>query len=285
MELAGIIAGLLIVTGSLVILAALAPHAWAARHPGLAQAARQWAGALPGRLGLTGQDPRRRGGAREPSESTLVIALILGLAVVALVAVGLGKLVDDVTDGEGIAVVDHPVASFVAGHRTPALTSVMGAASSVGGPVGMAVLALVAGLLLGAAWRSWTPVVALAVTTVGVTGLTMVFKAALGRARPPVAQAVAAADGYGFPSGHAATAAAVCAAIAWLCSLRIRSWPGRVAVQAAAAMVAALVGISRVYLGVHWTTDVIGGWSFGVLWAAVVMSGWSAFGRLSETRR
>ena len=154
-----------------------------------------------------------------------------------------------------------------------------------GGPTGMTLLALAIGLLLGVAWRWWSPTVVLAVTALGIIGLTVVFKAALGHARPPLAQAVAAADGYGFPSGHAAAAAAVCGTVAWLCNVRMRSWRARVAVWAAAAMLAALVGISRVYLGVHWVSDVVGGWLFGTLWMAIVLACWAAFGRLTRTRR
>ena len=215
----------------------------------------------------------------------LALSLAVGLGVIAVASVSLGKLVEDVTHGDGLALIDHPVARFVAAHRTPALTSAMGAVSAVAAPAAMAGIALAAGVLLAIARRSWAPVLELGVTVVGIVGLTVVFKAALGHARPPLAQAVAAADGYGFPSGHAAAAAAVCGAAAWLCSVRMRSWRGRVAVWAAAAMLAALVGISRVYLGVHWVSDVVGGWLFGTLWMAIVLACWAAFGRLTRTGR
>jgi undecaprenyl-diphosphatase len=208
----------------------------------------------------------------------------MGLAVVALASVSLGKLVEDVTHGDGLALVDHPVARFVTAHRTPALTAAMGAVSTVGGPAAMAGIAAAAGVLIAAAWRSWVPVVELGVTVAGIIGLTMMFKAVLGLSRPPLAQAVAAADGYGFPSGHAATAAAVCGVAACLATMRIHSGLAQVGIWALAAMLAAAVGISRVYLGVHWATDVIGGWVFGILWMAMVVSGWAFFGRVRRLR-
>jgi len=148
----------------------------------------------------------------------------------------------------------------------------------------MAVIAVAAGVLLAAARRSWVPVRELAVTVAGIVGLTTVFKATLGLSRPPLTQAVAAADGYGFPSQHAATAAAVCGVAAWLATMRIRSWPAQAGIWAVAAMLAAAVGISRVYLGVHWATDVIGGWVFGILWMAIVVSGWALSGRARRPR-
>lgn len=62
--------------------------------------------------------------------------------------------------------------------------------------------------------------------------------------------------------------------LAYLFAAQLRSWSARVRVWAGAAMPTALVGISRIYLGVHWTTDVIGGWAFGVLWLGVLLSSW-----------
>ena len=282
MELTGIVAGVLLVAGGLVVLTGTALHAWAAHHQDLAAKAARTAGDLPGRLaGFKRRHQEQRPGA---GGNALALTLVLGLAAVALAAVALGALVENVTDGDGVAVVDHPVARFVAGHRTSELTIVMKAVSAAAGPLGMVVCALAAGLLLGMVWRSWAPAAVLGTTAAGAIGLTIVFKAALAQPRPPVAQAVAAADGYGFPSAHAAAAAAVCGAAAWLCSVQMQSWGARTAIWAAAAMLAVLVGVSRVYLGVHWATDVIGGWIFGLLWLAVVMSAWAAFAHPPHSR-
>jgi undecaprenyl-diphosphatase len=281
-DLAGIIAGVLLVVGGLVVLTGTGLHAWAAAHQDLAGKAARAASDLPGRL--AGRHRSRRAPRPGAGGKALMLTVVLGLAAVALAAVALGALVDNVTDGDGVAVVDHPVARFVAGHRTPELTLLMSAVSAAAGPFAVAACALAAGLLLGIAWRSWAPPAVLGTAAAGAIGLTVVFKAALAQPRPPLAQAVAAADGYGFPSGHAAAAAAVCGAAAWLCSVRMRSWRARTGTWAAAAMLAALVGMSRVYLGVHWTTDVIGGWIFGLLWLAVVISAWTASARLPRSR-
>jgi membrane-associated phospholipid phosphatase len=282
MELTAIITALVVAVCAVVVLTGLALRAWVAGRPAWAGAITRLADRLTQRLDQL-RPPKNDG--QGPGARTLLLKLVLGLTAVALTAVGAGTLVNNVTDGDGVALVDHPVARFVAAHRTAALTVVMKAISVLGGPASMTILALGLGLLLAGAWRSWTPLLVLAVTAAGSVGLTAVFKAVLGRARPPLAQAVVAADGFGFPSGHAAAAAAVCGVAAWLCSVRIQSWRGRIAVWTVATILAALVGISRVYLGVHWTSDVLGGWAFGILWVAVVVSGWTAYWHFSGQRR
>lgn len=209
MELTAVITGVVLAVGVFVVLAGLMLPILVASHQDLLNAILRRAGELARWFGRrVGRQPGHRVHRTGPGEKVLVLSLTVGLTAVAAAAVGMGKLIDNVTDGDGLAVLDHPVGRFVAARREPVLTSVMNVVSMVGGPAGMTTMALAAGLLPGIAWRSWAPVTVLAVTVAGVIGLTIVFKVALGRSRPPLAQSVAPADGFGFPSGHAAVPAA-----------------------------------------------------------------------------
>ncbi|WP_236794196.1 phosphatase PAP2 family protein [Amycolatopsis sp. GM8] len=97
---------------------------------------------------------------------------------------------------------------------------------------------------------------------------------AVHRARPPLADWATTTAGFSFPSGHTTEATLAAGLSAWLIARRLtRPW-ARTLIWLAAAACAAVVGFTRVYLGVHWPTDVFGGWCFGVLWltlAAVVV--------------
>jgi undecaprenyl-diphosphatase len=286
MELTLIVAALLAVTAGLAIAAAYAVRAVALHRRDLVAAGTQAAGHLPVLRLLARWRPlaaRVRSGVGPGWLFGFSVAG--GLSVVALAATATGTVVEDVTDGDGVAVLDRPVAAFVAAHRSGALTMVMRLVSSMGGPFVLAMVTVAAGVLAGVLRKSWGPVLVTGVTTAGGSVLTAVFKDVLGRPRPPLADAVAAADGYAFPSGHAAVAVAALGVLAFLGTAHLRSWPGRVTAWAAAAVLATLVGISRVYLGVHWTTDVIGGLAFGACWLAVVITGWTALTRHLATRR
>jgi membrane-associated phospholipid phosphatase len=276
MELAAIIAGLLAITAGLVVVAA-SGLPWIAAHQRYIAAA-GWREA--GRLGLR----RLLGGVcglaarvRYRLRPGWVFAATagMGLVVICLAAAGSGEVVEELTAGDGMALLDRPVTAFVVAHRSGGLTAVMRVVSTAGGPLIVTIVAAATGLLAGVVRRSWGPVLVAGVTLAGTGILTVVLKAVLGRPRPPLHDALAAADGYAFPSGHAATAAAAFGVLAYLIAAGLRWWAARVAVWAAAAMLTVLVGISRVYLGVHWTTDVLGGWAFGVLWLAVVLSAWA----------
>lgn len=169
-----------------------------------------------------------------------------------------------------------------------------GAVLAMRGPLDSAVA-------LGATWAGATYVAVPALIVVGAlaptrrrrwydrlgSGLLLAGTASLGiyagllvnhlvdRARPPFEDWWGAAGGPAFPSGHTTTATIASLLAAWALAQR---WPTRrLALLAAAAAVAVAVGWTRVWLGVHWPSDVLGGWLFGTAWAlgtALLLERW-----------
>lgn len=96
-----------------------------------------------------------------------------------------------------------------------------------------------------------------------------------GRVRPPIADWAGTAGGPSFPSGHTTVASLFAASSAWLIATRVQAgWP-RIALWSGAGLYALAVGLSRIWLGVHWPTDVLGGWLYALTWlsasAAVIL--------------
>jgi membrane-associated phospholipid phosphatase len=119
---------------------------------------------------------------------------------------------------------------------------------------------------------AWWPALWLAGTTALGTLLQQGLKAAVDRDRPVWSDPVDSAHYAAFPSGHAMTAAVVCGMLLWLLRLYGAGpvlW--RIALTVAAVSVVG-VGLTRVWLGVHWPTDVLGGWIFGALMVALAVA-------------
>jgi hypothetical protein len=122
-------------------------------------------------------------------------------------------------------------------------------------------------------WRraAWWTALWLAATCALGTLLQQTLKAAVGRPRPVWPDPVDSAHYAAFPSGHAMTATVVCGLLLWLLH---RYGPGRAVWRTAlaVAVVSVLgVGLTRVWLGVHWPSDVVGGWLLGVLLVALAV--------------
>jgi undecaprenyl-diphosphatase len=110
--------------------------------------------------------------------------------------------------------------------------------------------------------RSYRPFAQLGAAVVSSIVLYDVVKAVVHRIRPPMATRLVQVSGYSFPSGHATIAVAVWGTIALILA-RDRRPRTRVLLGAAAGMIWLVVGLSRLYLGVHWFTDVVGGLALG----------------------
>jgi undecaprenyl-diphosphatase len=148
-------------------------------------------------------------------------------------------------------------------HRAPALTSAALVVTTSGEGLAYAVAA--AGGLLALRPRPWWLGVVTGVAALGLGQLLRLGLAAwIGRARPPAADWAAPAGGYALPSGHTTTAT-LAAGLLCLGLARCLRGASRAIGIAVAVCWALAVGLTRVYLGVHWPTDVLGGWLFGTL--------------------
>jgi len=111
--------------------------------------------------------------------------------------------------------------------------------------------------------------VALSCANTATQAIVTLVKVIVERARPDSAEALSHAGGYAFPSGHSATAVVVYGALALIAARRGGARARAAAIVAAVAL-AGLVGITRVYLGVHFPSDVLAGWLLGGAVLAVV---------------
>jgi undecaprenyl-diphosphatase len=138
----------------------------------------------------------------------------------------------------------------------------------------MPLLATLLAVGLALLWRRRTPVVLMAIAAAGSLLMTAVGKTVVGRGRPPVALAVPPLEtSPSFPSGHSLNAVVVAGLVAYLLVLRLHSVAARVGVVAVAAAFSVAMGLSRVFLGHHWLTDVLVAWALGLGWLAVVVTG------------
>jgi undecaprenyl-diphosphatase len=168
--------------------------------------------------------------------------------------------------------------------RYPGFTTLLDAVTIAGGPLGMAlVVAVTAGALFLAKRRASAAFVLVAAA--GGALLNLGLKAVFARLRPPVATAIAAAQGYSFPSGHAMGSFIVLGSIAYVALRLPFPWKAKSGVLAALMTAVALVGLSRVYLGVHWISDIAGGWSAGAVWLAASTVAFETLLRIRQLRR
>lgn len=136
---------------------------------------------------------------------------------------------------------------------------------------GSTVLTIVTVAVIGLLLVRHLPLTALLVAAATISGslLVQAVKGHVDRARPALVPHLIEVRGLSFPSGHSTNSAIVYLTLAGLAAQAVPDRATRNYLLAAAILLVGAIGCSRVYLGVHWPSDVLAGWSFGTLWALV----------------
>ena len=196
------------------------------------------------------------------SRRRLAVAAVLALAFVALTLA--------VTSSGHAFAVDATIHDWLKAHRAPGLTRAALAVTATGASGVVVPAVLVLSLLAGRGAgleRLLPAVLATGVLLLGI-GVRLAVSDLVARKRPPSGDWAGFAHGHAFPSGHTTTSALTAGVLIWVAAGRLSGGPRRAVVVVLAAW-AVSVGLTRAYLGVHWPTDVLGGWLLALTWLSL----------------
>jgi membrane-associated phospholipid phosphatase len=171
--------------------------------------------------------------------------------------------------GETIVHVDGRLAVALHAQATPAATTGVEILTQLGSTAVLLAVAAVAAAYLARLGRR-PDAAFLILAFAGAEALTWSLKAVFQRERPRFDDPIATASSFSFPSGHALVSFAVYGALAYVLVESLRSRRSRAACMACAAVVVAAIGFSRLYLGVHYLSDVLAGYAVALAWLLVI---------------
>jgi len=220
--------------------------------------------------------------ARLSPEGAFGLHLTAGVLLLVLAAAVFAGLAEDVVTADRITVLDLHIAQWFRAHATPAVTRAMRFITNWHDTLGVSLMAL----LLAAYFyvkraRHW--LLAVIVSVPGGMLLNVLLKDVFQRTRPSLHDPLVTLSTYSFPSGHTAGATVLYGVLA--CYLVVqRSWRLRAAAVAGACAMVALVGLSRIYLGAHFLSDVLAAIAEGVTWLAICITAISTLRRRHAAR-
>jgi undecaprenyl-diphosphatase len=205
------------------------------------------------------------------------LAFIVFAAVSLSIMIGLTDGAHEVYEGvvghNGATALDQPTLNLALQWRSPGLDRAVTLFTDIGGPIGMPILATLVALTLAGLQRAWTPIVVTLVAAIGSLLMTLVGKGLVGRARPALEYAVPPYESSpSFPSGHTLNATVLTTIVVYLILLRTTATWQRVVTITLGTLFGLAMGLSRVFLGHHWLTDVLAAWAIGLAWALAVIT-------------
>ncbi len=214
----------------------------------------------------------------------VLIVLIIGVVATSLAGDGFLDLAEELQEGSSeLHAIDRETHTWARTAHTDGSTRFFTFLTLVGTPVGLGIIiAIIAGLL--AARRRYRWAMYLIFTSVVGGLLNLQLKAYFARARPDLAEALRHASGYSFPSGHAMGATVCFGALSYLAFRAIPNWRERAAAVAFSVSMIAAIAASRIYLGVHWISDIGAGIAAGTIWIVTTTVAYEAFRRIRMIR-
>lgn len=197
------------------------------------------------------------------------LTLISGIVLAVLVLIFFSWLAEEVFEGD-TQHFDEQLRSIINQHSSPLLTSVMRVATYLGSTIFLLAILACATLALYF-WMKWRDAaLILVITMAGALLLNTVLKLAFHRSRPDPFFGIVAPSSYSFPSGHALFSVCFYSTLAALINRRIKNRSIRVVIWSVAALLIVLIGFSRIYLGVHYPSDVVAGYLAAIIWVMAV---------------
>ena len=206
---------------------------------------------------------------QQPVPPASMRAVILGSLFTAVLALLLFSwLADELFEG-GTRRFDEGIRAWVHQFASPTLTRAMVATSALGSEVLVVVLVVAFVIFLKIRWRR--AAIWLVITMAGGMVLQVVLKYSFHRTRP-TPYFGATLHSYSCPSGHSLMSFCIYGVLAGLLSTRIRSTGVRVLVWVLAAILVLAIGVSRIYLGVHYPSDVLAGYLTAMMWVSAMIA-------------
>ena len=199
----------------------------------------------------------------------LTVGFIISLAALWLFA----AVTEDVVTHDPLTNFDLALTTWIRAHTTPLGDRIFTAVSLIGSPISMAAVGMIGAVII-VMRRKWLELAAWVAGFMGAGVLAYILKIVIQRPRPVGATAFLHGESFSFPSGHALGSLVGYGMLAYVIgSSWITTTRGRFRLVIATALLVVAIGISRLYLGVHYFSDVVGGYAVGVLWLSVCISG------------
>jgi undecaprenyl-diphosphatase len=215
-------------------------------------------------------------------EGSLSIYLLIGFLILVLGSKIFSEIASNVSANESIVRFDMAVETAIHANTNPGLIELMFLATLAG-----SVVIIIAAIALGIffVWRrNWRDLLLLVVAVCGEEIVNLIFKNTFNRPRPIFTDPIAIASDFSFPSGHAMASMVFYGLIAYFLMRHSKPIIERILIAIIGVIIVSIIGFSRIYLGLHYPSDVLAGYSAGLAWLAFAISGLGLYRRWRKYR-